>query len=191
MFGFGGVSELMFIFFLAMLIFGPEKLPEIGRMLAKGMAEVRKASNELKRTLNAELAISEQETEARRRAEAPPIAFSPMAPEAPFSPPPPPAPAALAAPVAADPWKWTEAPPAAVPAPAPAADACGAPVGGPAAHAVPAEAPEASAAPTQAHGEGREPLGPASDDGQERLDHGTAAVPEPLDPRSEILPRPP
>src|SRR5258708_21941202 len=146
MFGFGGVSELMFIFFLAMLIFGPEKLPEIGRMLAKGMAEVRKASNELKRTLNAELAISEQETEARRRAEAPPIAFSPMvpeAPEAPFSPPPPPAPVAPAAPVAADPWRWTETPPAAVPTPAPAADAFGAPIGEPAAHAAPAEVPEA------------------------------------------------
>jgi Sec-independent protein translocase protein TatA len=66
MFGFGGLSEVFFILFLAMLIFGPEKLPEIGRMLAKGMAEVRKASNELKRTLNAELAISEQEQAARR-----------------------------------------------------------------------------------------------------------------------------
>jgi sec-independent protein translocase protein TatA len=84
MFGFGGLSELMFIFFLAMLIFGPEKLPEIGRMLAKGMAEVRKASNELKRTLNAELAISEQELEARRRAAAPPppMALAPPIPAA-------------------------------------------------------------------------------------------------------------
>jgi Sec-independent protein translocase protein TatA len=69
MFGFGGLSEVLFILFLAMLIFGPAKMPEIGRMLAKGMAEVRKASNELKRTLNAELAISEQEQEARRNAQ--------------------------------------------------------------------------------------------------------------------------
>jgi Sec-independent protein translocase protein TatA len=69
MFGFGGLSEVLFIMFLAMLIFGPEKLPEIGRMLAKGMAEVRKASNELKRTLNAELAATEQEQEARRNAQ--------------------------------------------------------------------------------------------------------------------------
>jgi Sec-independent protein translocase protein TatA len=68
MLGFGGLGDIVFIFFLAMLIFGPEKLPEIGRMLAKGMAEVRKASNELKRTLNAELAVSEQEIEARRQA---------------------------------------------------------------------------------------------------------------------------
>src|SRR5689334_15757013 len=69
MFGFGGLGEILFILFLAMLIFGPEKLPEIGRLLAKGMTEVRKASNELKRTLNAELAISEQEQEARRSAQ--------------------------------------------------------------------------------------------------------------------------
>jgi Sec-independent protein translocase protein TatA len=66
MFGFGGLSELFFILFLAMLIFGPEKLPEIGRLLAKGMAEVRKASNELKRTLSAELAVNERELEAGR-----------------------------------------------------------------------------------------------------------------------------
>jgi Sec-independent protein translocase protein TatA len=82
MFGFGGLSEVLFILFLAMLIFGPAKMPEIARMLAKGMAEVRKASNELKRTLNAELAISEQEKEAARLQSAP------------FPPPPPPAPPA-------------------------------------------------------------------------------------------------
>ncbi len=80
MFGFGGLSEVLFILFLAMLIFGPAKMPEIARMLAKGMAEVRKASNELKRTLNSELAISEQEKEAARLQAAP------------FPPPPPPAP---------------------------------------------------------------------------------------------------
>src|ERR1700680_3037707 len=85
MFGFGGLSEVLFILFLAMLIFGPAKMPEIARMLAKGMAEVRKASNELKRTLNAELAISEQEKEAAR--------LHPQA-AAPFPPPPPPAPPA-------------------------------------------------------------------------------------------------
>jgi Sec-independent protein translocase protein TatA len=104
MFGFGGLSEVLFILFLAMLIFGPAKMPEIARMLAKGLAEVRKASNELKRTLNAELAISDQEKEAARQQAAP------------FPPPPPPAPAAwsggetvpqLAAPeasAAATPW---------------------------------------------------------------------------------------
>jgi Sec-independent protein translocase protein TatA len=87
MFGFGGLGEIAFIFFLAMLIFGPEKLPEFGRLLAKGMAEVRKASNELKRTLNAELAISEQEAEARRLAAlAPPPPAGTLGPIVPAGP---------------------------------------------------------------------------------------------------------
>jgi TatA/E family protein of Tat protein translocase len=79
MFGFGGFGgEVIFIFLLALLIFGPEKLPEIGRILAKTIGEVRRASNDLKRTLNAELAIHEQEQESRRQAVQPP----------PFAPPP-------------------------------------------------------------------------------------------------------
>jgi sec-independent protein translocase protein TatA len=58
MFGIG-VPELIFIFLLALLIFGPKKLPEIGRTLGRGMAEFRKASTELTRTLNAEIALDE------------------------------------------------------------------------------------------------------------------------------------
>ncbi len=50
-----GVPELIFIFVLALLIFGPRKLPEIGRTLGRGLAEFRKASNELKRSLNTEI----------------------------------------------------------------------------------------------------------------------------------------
>lgn len=83
MFGFGGLSEVLFILFLAMLIFGPAKMPEIARMLAKGMAEVRKASNELKRTLNAELAISEQEKEAARLHSQAAVPFPPPPPAPP------------------------------------------------------------------------------------------------------------
>jgi TatA/E family protein of Tat protein translocase len=55
-----GVPELIFILVLALLIFGPKRLPEIGRTLGRGMAEFRKASNDLKRTLNVELALDEQ-----------------------------------------------------------------------------------------------------------------------------------
>lgn len=58
MFGLG-VPELIFIFLLALLIFGPKRLPEIGRTLGKGMSEFRKASNELTRSLNTELALDE------------------------------------------------------------------------------------------------------------------------------------
>ncbi|HEV8629390.1 MAG TPA: TatA/E family twin arginine-targeting protein translocase [Thermoanaerobaculia bacterium] len=54
MFGIGG-PELIFILVLALLIFGPKKLPEIGRTLGKGMAEFRKASTELQRAINTEL----------------------------------------------------------------------------------------------------------------------------------------
>lgn len=55
MFGPLGFPELIFLLVLALLIFGPKKLPEIGRTLGKGLAEFRKASNELKRTINAEM----------------------------------------------------------------------------------------------------------------------------------------
>jgi sec-independent protein translocase protein TatA len=54
-----GLPEIAFIFILALLIFGPKKLPEIGRTVGKGVAEFRKATNELKRTLNTELALEE------------------------------------------------------------------------------------------------------------------------------------
>jgi sec-independent protein translocase protein TatA len=54
MFGIGG-PELIFILVLALLIFGPKKLPQIGRTLGKGMSEFRKASTELQRAINSEL----------------------------------------------------------------------------------------------------------------------------------------
>ncbi len=55
MFGPLGIPELIFILVLALLIFGPRKLPQIGRTVGKGLAEFRKASNDLKRTINAEM----------------------------------------------------------------------------------------------------------------------------------------
>ena len=67
-----GLPELLFIFVLALLIFGPKKLPEIGRTLGKGMSEFKKASNELKRSLNAEMALEENPTPPQiRRVENP------------------------------------------------------------------------------------------------------------------------
>lgn len=55
MFGSLGVPELIFIFALALLIFGPRKLPEIGRTIGRGLSEFRKASTDLKRSINAEM----------------------------------------------------------------------------------------------------------------------------------------
>ena len=54
-----GLPEIAFIFVLALLIFGPKKLPELGRTLGQGMAEFRRATNELKRSINTELALDE------------------------------------------------------------------------------------------------------------------------------------
>ncbi len=57
-----GVPEMIFIFLLALLIFGPKKLPELGRSLGKGISEFRRASSELKSSLEREIQNLEQET---------------------------------------------------------------------------------------------------------------------------------
>ncbi len=59
MFGPLGFQEVMFILVLALLIFGPRKLPQIGRTIGRTLSEFREASNALKRSLNAELADEE------------------------------------------------------------------------------------------------------------------------------------
>ena len=51
----GGFVEIGFLLFIAFLLFGPKKLPEIARTLGKGMAELRRASNELKSSLEEEI----------------------------------------------------------------------------------------------------------------------------------------
>lgn len=52
----GGFVEIGFILFIAFLLFGPQKLPEIARTLGKGLGELRRASNELKSSLEQEIA---------------------------------------------------------------------------------------------------------------------------------------
>ena len=54
-----GVPEMLFIPILALLIFGPKKLPEVGRTIGKGLGEFRRASNDLKRTIEREIDESE------------------------------------------------------------------------------------------------------------------------------------
>jgi sec-independent protein translocase protein TatA len=56
-----GFSELVIIFVIALIVFGPRKLPELGRSLGKGLAEFRKATNELKRTWEEEVRTEEEE----------------------------------------------------------------------------------------------------------------------------------
>ena len=60
MFGSIGMPELIIIFVIALVIFGPRKLPELGRSLGKSLAEFKKASNELRNTLEEEIRIEEQ-----------------------------------------------------------------------------------------------------------------------------------
>ena len=54
-----GFPELILILILALLIFGPKKLPEIGKSIGKAIAELRRASNELKETIEDEIRAEE------------------------------------------------------------------------------------------------------------------------------------
>ena len=60
-------SETIFLFVLALLVFGPKKLPEIARQVGKALNELRRASNEFKAQIEAE--ISHLEVEERRKQE--------------------------------------------------------------------------------------------------------------------------
>ncbi len=59
-----GWQETMFIFVLALLIFGPKKLPELGKTIGKAMTEFRRASSELRSTWDREMASLEREGES-------------------------------------------------------------------------------------------------------------------------------
>lgn len=50
-----GFPEMMFIFILALIIFGPKKLPEIGRQIGKGLAEFKRASREFQSQIEDEV----------------------------------------------------------------------------------------------------------------------------------------
>jgi TatA/E family protein of Tat protein translocase len=60
MFGSIGMQELIIVFVIALIIFGPRRLPDLGKSLGRSIAEFKRASNDLRNTLEEEIRVDEQ-----------------------------------------------------------------------------------------------------------------------------------
>jgi sec-independent protein translocase protein TatA len=81
-----GMPELIIIFVIALIIFGPRKLPELGRSLGKSLAEFKRASNELRSTLEEEIRVEEQKAKVEpAKMHEPPMATTQVRNEPPMS----------------------------------------------------------------------------------------------------------
>ena len=69
MFGSIGMPELIIILVIALIIFGPRKLPELGKSLGRSLNEFKKASTDLQNTLEQEIKIEEQKEQAKKNKE--------------------------------------------------------------------------------------------------------------------------
>lgn len=68
MFGIGS-TELIVILVVALILIGPQKLPELIKNLGKGLSEVKKMSNDVKSTLDAEISAADVERKAKEETE--------------------------------------------------------------------------------------------------------------------------
>ena len=61
-----GMQEIIVIFVIALIVFGPRKLPELGKSLGRGLAEFKRASNELKQTWEEEVRLDKEKEEFKK-----------------------------------------------------------------------------------------------------------------------------
>ncbi len=61
MFGSIGIQELILIFIIALLLFGPKRIPEIGKTIGKAIREFKRATNEIKETIEKEVEEEKEE----------------------------------------------------------------------------------------------------------------------------------
>jgi len=76
-----GIPEMLIILVVALIFFGPRKLPELGRSLGRSINEFKRASNELKTTLDEEIRAEERKAPAAVSPTDPSNLPSPAAPE--------------------------------------------------------------------------------------------------------------
>jgi TatA/E family protein of Tat protein translocase len=67
------MQEIIVIFILALIIFGPRKLPEIGKSLGKGLSEFKKASNDLKKAWEEEVELEKEKEAVSSLLQDPPV----------------------------------------------------------------------------------------------------------------------
>lgn len=75
-----GSTELLFILVVALIFFGPRKLPQLAKSMGKGLAEFRKASDDFKRTWEREVALETARADDNSLLESqPPAVYEPVA----------------------------------------------------------------------------------------------------------------